>query len=193
MGCSGSWYRHWRRIGATRQSSEYVSRSGWRRLRSTWRAPPRPRFEGFRMRTSRGYGAFAVLLSFGWLLAGGCGSSSDDEGDDSGGPTAGGGSALGGKGGAAPLFSPDASTPDPGPSNGRNPLCGDSKTGGCSPDSLVACRNYEPPSVPGLGGMPAVGGEGGANGGGAAGAEDGGTNPGGAGAAQAGAGNEGGG
>lgn len=72
------------------------------------------------------------------------------------------------------VFSPDASAPDAGPTDGRNPLCGDPLTGGCLPDLPGACSKYEPPVVPGAGGVPAFGGEAGAAGNNAAGADQGG-------------------
>ena len=100
------------------------------------------------MRTSKPYLVGALLVSFAWMLAGGCSASGDD---DKSGPS-GGGSGFGGTKGAPTVVDPDAGMFDAGTSLNLHPLCGKNVAdGSCVPDDPRACSTFVPPPEPVLG------------------------------------------
>jgi hypothetical protein len=113
------------------------------------------------MKASRLFACGALLTSFAWLLAGGCSSSGAD--GNNGGPFAGSGGSMADAQSEGNIVDPDATGNDGGTVGKLNALCG---TGACLPDSVDACRDYEPPSSGGAaGGGGASGNEGGGAGG----------------------------
>lgn len=95
-----------------------------------------------------------LLLSFGWVLAGGCGASSKDSGDT----PAGGFGSIGGTKGMPTVVDPDAGDLDAGAMVKLHPLCGTNVADGiCVPDDPRACSTYVPPAEPALGSGGAAG------------------------------------
>jgi hypothetical protein len=109
------------------------------------------------MTTSRRYAVAGLLLTFAWLLGGGCSASS--QGDDDARPSGGNGSG-GSTGGVPTVVEPDAGQLDGGTSLKLNPLCGmNVADGSCVPDDPRACSTFVPPAEPprgaaGAGGEP---------------------------------------
>lgn len=86
-----------------------------------------------------------LLLSFAWLLGGGCGASSKPS---KGGPSNGdGGSSVGGTQGKPNVIDVDGGDADAGTTIIVNTLCGNgTMAGSCVPDDPRACSTFEPPA-----------------------------------------------
>jgi len=107
----------------------------------------------------------ALLLSFGWTLASGCGASGKDNAAT--GPVGGGANVGGSSQGGQTLIQPGGTSSGGTGVDNINPLCGIGVSAGtCYPDDEGACRGYIPPAPVGTGGD----GAGGDSAGGASGA-----------------------
>src|SRR6478752_6751150 len=111
------------------------------------------------MRTSKRYAMGGLLLSFAWLLAGGCGASGSNAGNIADGSD--GGTSAGGTQGKPTMVDTDAGTMDGNQLARLNALCGAGAiAGSCVPDNARACINYKPPVETPLGSAGAAAGDG---------------------------------